>query len=104
MFVRLIDGRGHWVVAAALCGVMALLVWLAFGRNHTKTVVQTRTVTRTVQVAGRAPAFDGSPQTLANYMRPKTAQQMQSCPKGITNSTCYVFQSNNWFVLYAVPK
>ena len=86
----------------AVAAVLAGLVWGTFGRSHTKTVVQTKI--RTVRVGIPPAPFDGSPQTLANYTRPKTAQQLASCPKGITNSTCYVFQTDKWFLLYAVPR
>jgi hypothetical protein len=99
---RLIDGRGHWVLAAGLGLVVGVLVYMAFGQNHTKTVVQTKTVTRTVRVAGEAKAFDGTPQALAAYMKPKTAQQVQ-CPTSFKNSTCFVFQTNDWFTLYVIP-
>lgn len=100
-----IDRGGPIVIGAVIVAcVFGGLVWGTFGRDHTKTVVQTKT--RTVVVTKRvgAPAFDGKPQTLANFTNPDAANQLAKCPAGIAHATCYVFQTDKWFILYAVPQ
>ena len=102
MFVRLIDGRGHWVVAAGLCGVVALLVWLAFGRDHVRTVTQTRTETVT-KVSPAMTRWNRDIQTLANYVHPQQATKIK-CPKGVPATVaCYVFNDPNFYMTVALP-
>ena len=83
--------------------VLAGLVWGAFGRDHTKVVTKTNTVTRTVtqkvKVAGQ---WDGNIQTLANYLQPKHAAQIK-CPKGApAGIRCYAFDDPKFYISAAV--
>ena len=99
-----IDKGSAW--ACLLIGVAAVfgtLVWGTFGRDHTKVVTKTNTVTRTVtkkvKVAGQ---WDGNIQTLANYLHPSHAAQIK-CPKGApANIKCYVFDDSKFYVTAAV--
>jgi hypothetical protein len=96
---RLIDGRGHWVLAAGIAVCVGALVYAAFGMNHTKTVTKTVTKTKTVKVASQ---WDGSPEALAAYLKPKAAKRVP-CPKGVPPTIgCFVFEAPNFYATLAV--
>lgn len=101
MFGRLIDGRGHWVVAAGLCGAVALLVFLAFGRDHVRTVTQTKTETVT-RVSPSEASYAGV-QSLADFLKAQTSKKV-NCPKGVpAHTACYEFGGPNFYVFLAAP-
>lgn len=93
-------------MAVVLLGVVAVafagLLWAAFGRDHTRTVtvVQTKTVTRTVRVAGHYSGVS----SLIEFLQPQQAAQA-ACPKGVPAGTkCFNISSRNYYVFLAAPS
>lgn len=91
------------VGCAIVAVVFGTLVFLAFGQNHTKTVTETKTVTQTVTKVKRVNAAFSTPQSLAAFLHPNTAQQVK-CPSFVPKgSVCFQFGGNNFFVFLAMP-
>ena len=86
-------------LAAIVAAVLGMLVWAAFGRDHTKTM----TVTKTVTKQAPNPKFSG-PQSLADFLHPNTAQQVK-CPGFVPKgSACFQFGGTDFFVFLAMPQ
>ena len=88
-------------IAAVVAVVFGVLVFLAFGRSHTKTVTvtQTKVETRNVVRQGRFT----TPQSLFNFLHPNNAQGVK-CPAWVPkNSACFTFNGVKFFVFLAMP-
>jgi hypothetical protein len=76
--------------------VFGVLVFMAFGRDHTKVVTKTRT-----QVVNTR--FDGTITSLTSYLAP-TAGGKVECPASVPkNAVCYQLGGANFFVFVAMP-
>ena len=97
---RLLKGRGHWLVLAAIMAAFGGLVWGTFGRSHIKTVVRTQTVTQTVTRRVNT-VWDGNPQSLVAFFKPTQAGPMK-CAKGYPAGTkCYGYLGQTFLVTLA---
>lgn len=104
MRAKINSGAAWFCLLAGVAAVLGGLVWAAFGRNHTKVVTRTVTVEHQVVADRLPPRWNGTPQGLANYMKPKQAKQVP-CPKGVSAGvSCFVFVSDNFYATLAVPS
>lgn len=82
---------------------IAVLVYLAFGVSHTKTVTQTKVVTRTLVKRTAAPRFDGTLSSLVEFLHPDTGRPVKCQANFPRHSICVQLGAAKWFVFFAAP-